>query len=159
MKTKKLLYPLMILSIILISASVFSQERSGRKEKKHEFQRERSENCVIDHETLIPDLTDDQKEQIKSIKLEGMKEIQPLENKIGEKEARLKTLTTEEPINYKEVDVTINEIYDLKATILQKQIRSRQKIKELLTEDQKIIFDKMPLTRGKMPPGKHRARR
>ena len=149
----------MILSMILISASVFSQGRSDRNEKRHDFKRERSENFIRGQEPHIPDLTDNQKESIKSIKLEGMKEIQPLENKIGEKEARLKTLTTEEVINYKEIDATINDIYSLKADIVKKQIRSRQKIKELLTEEQKVIFDKMPVGRDKMPPGKHCVRR
>ena len=149
----------MILSVILISASVFSQDRSGRKEKRHDFKKERSEDCIRGQEPFIPDLTDDQKESIKSIKLEGMKDMQPLENKIGEKEARLKTLSTEETINYKEVDATINEIYTLKADIVKKQIRSRQKIKELLTEEQRVIFDKMPVGKDKMPPGKHCARR
>lgn len=151
MKTKKIAYPIMVLIIMLISTSVFSQERRDRREREKCFDRERTIDRETERGPFIPDLTDEQKEKIKEIKVAEMKNIQPLENKIGEKEARLKTLISEETSNFKEIDQTVDAIFDLKAEIRKEQLRSRSNIRELLTDEQLIVFDKHPCPmQGKM---------
>ncbi len=150
----------MILSVILISASVFSQGRSERKERKYEFNRDEVGKCRIADEAFITNLTDDQKEKIKTIKVDVLKKIQPLENQIGEKEARLKTLTSQETIDFKETDQAVNEIFDLKAKIRNENIRARQKIRGLLTDEQRVFFDRHPIPyQCNMQHGRHKTRR
>lgn len=89
----------------------------------------------------LPNLTEEQKEQIKAIKLDGQKEALPLRNEMMEKKARLRTLTTSEDYNEKSVNNTIDEIAELEATLMKLRQNHRQEVREVLTEEQRIVFD------------------
>ena len=104
----------------------------------------------------LPGLTDEQKEQIKSLHLDMMKKTLPLRNSIQEKKARLHTLQTQEAVNLKKVNALIDEIAQIKSKMAKMRAANRQKIRALLNDEQRIIFDNMP-PRGK-GPGKHHRR-
>lgn len=89
----------------------------------------------------LPNLTEEQKEQIKAIKLDGQKEALPLRNEMMEKKARLRTLTTSEDYNEKSVNNTIDEISELEASLMKLRQNHRQEVREILTEEQRIVFD------------------
>ncbi len=93
----------------------------------------------------IPNLTEEQKEQIKALRLDMMKKALPIRNTIGEKRARLRTLQTQASVNMKEVNALIDEIAGLKARIAKMRAAKRQQIRNLLTDEQRIVFDSRPM--------------
>jgi Spy/CpxP family protein refolding chaperone len=96
----------------------------------------------------LPDLTEEQQEQIKQLRTAHLKEILPIENKIREKAAQLNTLETSEKVDMVKINKTIEELGELKVTIAKKRAAHRQDIRKILTEDQRVIFDSMPGKRG-----------
>lgn len=136
----------LILSLFLVSLTSYAQERPPHPPKeygKHQGgMHGKGGHSPMDKLTkLLPDLTEDQKSKIKDIFLTTMKEGLPIHNQIAEKEARLQTLSTAEKVDEKAINKTIDEISDLKATMMKKRMSSVQKVRALLTDDQRIIFD------------------
>ncbi len=89
----------------------------------------------------IPDLTDTQKEQIKEMRTAHMKEMMPLKNELKEKEARLQTLQTSDNPNMGDIYKQIDEIGAIKINMAKKHADFRQKVRKILTADQRIYYD------------------
>lgn len=101
----------------------------------------------------VPDLTDEQKEQIKELEISHMKETLSLRNQLGEKEARLRTLSTDGNVDMNSIFELIEEIGDLKTQMMKQQAALHQGIRKILTDDQRVFFDAGP-QRNDMPPMK-----
>lgn len=86
-------------------------------------------------------LSEDQRKKMKEIHLRTQKEITPLKNQVGEKKARLKTLTSADQPDMNEINKTIDEMSALKAEMQKKRLASRMEIRALLTEEQRLQFD------------------
>jgi len=86
------------------------------------------------------DLTEEQKTQIDKLHLDLQKESLPAKNKVREKWAQLQTLITENG-DESNIDKLIDDIGDLQVTIDKQRIKTHLKVRELLTEEQKIKFD------------------
>ena len=95
------------------------------------------------HFNKILNLTNQQKEQIKSIHTTFLKKTNPLKNQLAEKRAHLRTITAVDKPNQKEIDNTIDEIGQLRTQILKARTDMQLKVRSLLTEEQKIHFDAM----------------
>ena len=93
----------------------------------------------------IPDLKQEQKDKIITLHTTLLKEILPLENQILEKEAHLRTLTTAEKTDMKAINKTIDEISALRGNIQKKRMKFLMDSRSLLTEDQRVIFDRIRL--------------
>jgi len=89
------------------------------------------------------ELSDEQLDQIKELHLNLQKEILPVKNKIREKWAQLHTLITENG-NATQIDRLIEEIGNLQVSIDKQKVRTHLKVRELLTDEQKIKFDASP---------------
>jgi len=89
----------------------------------------------------IPDLTDAQREQIKKLRTAMLKEIMPLQNKLGEKRARLRTLSTADKPDMTAINKLIDEMAGLRAEILKKRMKFVQDVRALLTDEQRVFFD------------------
>ncbi len=87
------------------------------------------------------DLTVEQQTKVKELQTQNLKQMQPLQNLMQEKRAHMRTLTTAENFNQKEVDKVIDEITDLTAKQLKLRTAHQQAFRSLLTDDQKVIFD------------------
>jgi len=92
----------------------------------------------------IPDLTDDQKNKMEDIHLKYQKQIQPLQNQIGEKEARLRTLMSEEKVNKSDVYKVVEDIGDLQTKIRKLHIDMRIEVSQILTDKQKVFMNDGP---------------
>lgn len=90
----------------------------------------------------IPNLSEEQESQLKAIHLKSEKAALPLKNQVGEKEARLQTLTTSMDFDAKAVNNIIDEIDTLKSDLMKLKITSNQEVKAILTEEQLIFFNK-----------------
>jgi Spy/CpxP family protein refolding chaperone len=93
----------------------------------------------------LPNLTDEQKEQIAKLRTENMKAMLDSRNQIQEKMARLHTLQTADKPDMNAINSVIDEIAELKATMAKTRAAHRQKIRSLLTDEQRVIFDSKPM--------------
>lgn len=89
----------------------------------------------------IPNLTDDQKEKIKTIHTKAQADMLPVRNKINEKEASLQTLQTAAKVDMKAINSTIDELSALRGQMEKRQALAHQDVRALLTEDQRLFVD------------------
>lgn len=101
----------------------------------------------------IPDLTEEQKEQIKELEIDHMKEVLSLKNQMGEKEAHLRTLSTAENVDINSIYELIEEIGGIKIQMMKQEATLHQGIRKILTSDQRLFFDMGP-QHPEMPRGK-----
>lgn len=87
------------------------------------------------------DLSDEQKEKIEEIKLALSKESIQRQNKLREMEAQLTTSLTQDNVDKSKLNNLIDEIGKLKTESRKDRVEVQLKIRDLLTEKQKIIFD------------------
>ena len=70
-----------------------------------------------------------------------MKKALSLRNEMKEKKAHLETLATKDKPSKSKLNSTIEEIGELKTKLMKLRMDKRQDIREILTEEQRIIFD------------------
>ena len=138
MKNTKVKMTAMALIVMLFSAlGSFAQEKQMR-EAKHDAHKGQE---MRHHKPNIPDLTDSQKEQLKEVKIKLQKETLPLKNELGEKNARLNTLTSTEGSSDKEINKIIEEIGALETKMMKAKVASKMEMKKFLTEEQRLFLD------------------
>jgi Spy/CpxP family protein refolding chaperone len=86
-------------------------------------------------------LTDEQKEAFKKIRLAMHKEILPLRNEIGEAVAHQKTLLSAEKPDLSAIDKNIDKIGTLKIELAKIAVKHRLDMRALLTDEQRMKFD------------------
>lgn len=97
---------------------------------------------------MIPGLTEEQQTQLKAMRVENMKAMQALRNQLGEKKARLRTLTTADKVNMAEVNKMIDEIGTLQTKVMRIKEQHRQDIRQMLNDEQRLFFDARGAMRG-----------
>jgi len=134
MKVMSKLLTVAMVSLMFISINTFAQkgECTGNKAYKG------NGNGI---ENKIPDLSDKQKADIKKIQLEGKKEMLPITNSLSVKRAELQALRTAEKTDQNAIDAKVKEIGDLRTQMMTLRENRIQKIRNVLTDDQKIVFD------------------
>jgi Spy/CpxP family protein refolding chaperone len=134
-------------------------QREKRMEVKERFEKRTSQKVRYQKGSEVMlrmmNLDEDQKEQVKAIMLDGKKELIPFENQLGEKRARLRTLSSGDSYDVNALNKVVDEMADLQASIKKIHIAKRGEIRSLLNDEQKVIFDSMPDRGERM---KHRAR-
>tara|TARA_R110002124_G_scaffold45693_1_gene137911 strand:+ start:17398 stop:17892 length:495 start_codon:yes stop_codon:yes gene_type:complete len=138
---------LLLVGTITVQAQRNDQQER-RKEVKERFEKRMGPNDKMqrDPQAMLRklDLSDEQKEEIKGIMLEGKKESIPFENQLGEKRARLRTLSSGDTYDVQALNKVADEMSELQASIKKIHIAKKGEIRSLLDEDQKVIFDTMP---------------
>jgi len=89
----------------------------------------------------IPNLTEEQRTKIKALRTPLSKEMLPIINQLGEKQAHLKTLQTADKVDMTAINSTIDEIGQLRSQLAKKKAAHTQAIRKILTDDQRIAFD------------------
>jgi len=125
---------ILLLAVIVIFATNFSFSQKGSKAQM-------SQKKQFGIENRIPDLNDQQKEQIKKERTVFMSDILPIKNQLKEKQAHLNTLQTAKNVDMKAVNKTIDEISALRTDIIKRRALFRQKIRSTLTDEQRIYYD------------------
>lgn len=82
------------------------------------------------------DLTEEQQSEITALRTEHFKAITPLRNKMAELKARERTLLSEENVDMKAVNKTIDEQTELASSIRKLQVKQQLAIKGLLSDEQ-----------------------
>ena len=93
-------------------------------------------------------LTDGQQGQMKTMRLNMQKEMLPIRNQLGENKAKLRTLTTAENVNTKEINKLIDASSNLRASMAKLQAANHQEVRKILTEEQRILFDSRDFRRS-----------
>ncbi len=93
-------------------------------------------------------LDDKQHEEIEKIRTQEVKERTQMQNALKEKRAKLEGLQTADKPDMKEVNKTIDEISSLLAQEMKTTASNRQKIRSILTEEQRVYFDARSSQRG-----------
>ena len=86
-------------------------------------------------------LDDKQREEIRKIRTEQVKERMQTRNLLKEKRAKLEVLQTADKPDMKEINKVIDEIASIQAQEMKAQAANRQKIRSLLTDEQRVYFD------------------
>lgn len=96
-------------------------------------------------------LTEEQKTQIKTIRLECGKKSTPVKAQLGIKKAELKALEVADKADMKAINAKVDEIGKLQADLAKIGIDGKIKTRALLTDEQKLKFDMI----GQQPGSKN----
>ncbi len=103
---------------------------------------------------MIPDLTEDQQEKIKDLRVDQMKQMTQYRNNLKEKRATLRKLQTQENPDMEAINNTIEEMGQIRTEMHKARAEHHQEIREILTEEQRAIFDARMGKHGRMA-GRH----
>lgn len=131
-KTKHIV--LSIVALLLVTGIAFAHQPGMDQEHGEKM-------CSRGHRPMISGLTEEQKEQMKGLRVEHMKAVQPLRNQIGEQRARLRTLSTSDKVDMAEINRVIDDIGKTRTQMMKAGAQHRQDVRELLTGEQRVIFD------------------
>ena len=95
-------------------------------------------------------LNDQQRTELQKIQTEQLKERTQTRNLLREERAKLEVLQTSDKPDMKEINKLIDEIAAIQAQQMKSQAASRQKIRSLLTDEQRTIYDARGFNRGNM---------
>lgn len=141
------------LGLIGLAGLTFAQQ-GAQKNNKQRMEKMREMHQQRNLMQRIPDLSDQQQEQIRDIRLNTRKEVMPLQNRMREKAARLKTLRTAENADMAAINTVVEEMSSLRAEIMKARLASEQEIRSLLTDDQRMAFDSRRAMQGMLRHGK-----
>ena len=82
------------------------------------------------------DLSDEQQEQLTTLRSEQIKAITPLQNKLGELRAKERTLLSEENVDMDAVNKNLDEQSEVTNSIRKLQVEHQLKVKGILTDEQ-----------------------
>lgn len=130
---------IILLALILLASQLYAQRGMHRG-----MNYQRGENTPgWRHNMAIPGLTEDQQQKIDKLNLDFDRNTLQKHNLIVEKEAQLRTAVTQPVVILDKTDKLIDEISKLRSEIRKERIKTDVQIRELLNEDQKVIFDRM----------------
>ncbi len=128
---------LLMVALCLFGFKAFSQP-DGQEGPRHEQRDERPQHF---RQFPFQDLTDAQKTQIEKLNLNFQKQTLQTKNQIGEKEAQLHTAITQDKADMKKINALVDDISQLRASIQKERIKTNLEIRDLLTDEQKVLFN------------------
>ncbi len=147
MKTKVFIASLLAL-ILLFSTDAFGQRgrRAPDVRPQQRFSERVAEQRTERHQVadvcqMIPDLSEEQEAEIKSLRMKQIERNTGHRNTMDELRARKRSLTTEAEPDMNAVNDVIDKMTELRNTQMKENVNHRQAIRELLTEEQRVIFD------------------
>ena len=150
MKTNILLViAIVVVSNLSVSAQPQKKQPYSGKSPKEMKQVMRPEGFAL---PMFGGLNEEQREEMKKIRTEQLKERTQTRNLLREKRARLELLQTSDKPDMKEINKVIDEIAAVQAQAMKAKAADRQKIRSLLTEEQRVYFDAYTANRGNMHP-------
>ena len=148
MKKRSFLRGMSIVIItLLISGPMFAQAGRGQRPM-----RANQQNMEFNKRgSFIQDklnLSEEQKEQMKSLRAEHQKEMRYEQSILNEKNARLKTLLASPENDEKAVNNAIDDIAGQKAKLMKMQIANKQEMKGILTPEQAETVEALGLRKN-----------
>ena len=123
---------LLAITILLgLSLSIIAQPQPRQRQFQ---QRDKSGFDILN-------LTDEQKAEVKAIHLAQLKEIQPLKDEMSINTAKINALIRKDDANMKEIVGLVEANGKIQTQIQVKNIENKIKLRALLNDEQKVIFD------------------
>ena len=120
----------LLLGFLMITAVNAQNRQGGRGQGYNGFEKS------YGHQFAMLELTEEQEVKMTSLRTDHYKEITPLKNKMSELKARERTLLSEESIDMKAVNKTIDEQTDLMNSMRKLQVEHQLAVKSNLTDEQ-----------------------
>lgn len=141
MKTKVLMIAV-LLGLTTVAMAQPKEDGKGRtfQGPKHEM---RMEHRNGGGPLVALELTDAQKEAFKKNRLEMQKQLQPIQNELGEAEAHQKTLMSAEKPDLAAINKNIEKIGSLRVEMAKIRAKNRLDMRAQLTEEQRLKMDAM----------------
>ena len=138
MKTKALMIAV-LLGLTTVAMAQSKENGQGRVSQapKHEMRMEHRNGGPL----AALELTDAQKEAFKQSRLAMQKQLQPIQNELGEAEAHQKTLVSAEKPDLAAINKNIEKIGSLKVEMAKIKTKNRLDMRAQLTEEQRLKFD------------------
>jgi Spy/CpxP family protein refolding chaperone len=137
----------LIFKIVLITGIVFgaglmaSAQQKGDCDRKRDGVEGEQKMKKENFSKNIPDMTDEQKDKMKELRISYMQSTLPLENERKEKKARLNTLSSTAQVDKKAMEKVIKEIGDLNTKLMLTKEFHKQDVRAILTDEQRVLFD------------------
>ena len=124
----------------------FAQKTEGMKEienpRRPFLVDDRIKDDIATLKSRRKDLSiDDRRNEIEKVRASEAEQLSALKNQLHEKKVRLRTLETEDKADMKEIYKAIDEIAKISASIMKIKAENVQKIRALLTDEQRLLFD------------------
>ena len=149
MKTRRSIFGV-LLTALLLTGIVLAQ--GDGMDTEHMDQPSMPQRGMKNPGPKLPDLTEEQEEQIQSLRTDHLKAMLPLKNELNEMKARLRTLSTADNVDMNEINTLIDEMGEIKIRMMKSGAANRQKIRMLLTDEQRVVFDSRRPRPGRRPP-------
>ena len=120
----------LLLGFLMITAVNAQNRQGGRGQGNY------SAGEAKGHQFAKLELTEEQEAEMTSLRAEHYKEITPMKNKMVELKARERTLLSEESVDMKAVNLTIDEQTDLMNSMKKLQIKHQLEVKSILSDEQ-----------------------
>ncbi|MFP4619936.1 MAG: Spy/CpxP family protein refolding chaperone [Bacteroidales bacterium] len=102
---------------------------------------------------MIPDLTADQQEELKALRVDQMEQMTQFRNNLTEKRATLRKLQTQENPDMEEINNIIEEMGEIRTEMHKTGAEHHQEIREILTDEQRAFFDARMKNHRRMAEG------
>ncbi len=161
MKTKIVL---LISALFLMTFSIDALAQRGRRapdvrprQPLHDRPVDRPEpGARVDaaHCLMLPELTEAQEQEIRALRLARIERSTKHRSEMAELRARKRNMMT--GVSEGDVDALIDEITGLRGAHMKENVRHHQAVRDLLTEEQRILYDSKVMRRGGGREGLHR---
>lgn len=144
--------------IALLVTSAFAQNNGRSTEvapaKKTELRKERNHGVIND----IPDLTEKQKTEIKAIRAESRKTMEPRNKELRELRNKISELKRAENPDQTQINRLIDKSAQIQAEIKKAKTDAQLKTRKVLTAEQRKVLDAKQENRKKVRDQRHSKR-
>jgi Spy/CpxP family protein refolding chaperone len=157
MKRTRNLTAVLLTGIMMIATiSSYAQKGQGKRHPGMKKNMPMHQKCYGN----IPNLTEDQENQIEEMRVPHMKKMRDFTNQLNEKRAKLRTLQTKDNPDMDAIYNVIEEMGNIRTDMHKARAKHHQEIRSLLNEEQKLYFDKhkMRMHKGMHHKGMHKGK-
>jgi Spy/CpxP family protein refolding chaperone len=143
MKNRLMTYVTLVVLVMGMSVQTMAQRGPGRGDGR---------GMNVENPRMfekIPNLTDEQKEQIKTLRIEHMEDAQEMRAEMKVLRAEMDQLEVAKERDMKAIESKIDEITKLQNKMMKERAKHHNSIRELLTDEQRVFFDQRMDKQGK----------
>ena len=141
LKIKKVSVVVIAVLMLVGSNSYAQQGRNNARQGQGMNQKQGQGMNQMGFCQMIPDLTEDQENKIEALRLEQMKASTAFRNQKNELMAKKQTLMASDNSDLKEINAVIDQMTDIHNKMMKASAKHHQDVRNLLTDEQKVIFD------------------
>ncbi len=137
---------LLAAGVLFVTTNVFAQRGYGNGfgQRNGQF----NQNGTGYFCNNIPNLSTDQQTKIGKLRTSHWKEMQNSGNQLAEKKARIQTLRFADNADMNAINKIVDEIGAIQTSMYKNQELYYQDVRNILTDDQKVNFDRFKTGRG-----------